>query len=458
MEKVVQMDPFDNKFRRNLIVILIVIYIVLSLPIGSSPDGPEAVKVSYPYNYNVGTLDFSPDGKLLAAGYEEGYVRVWNIQNGEDIYDPENVMEKERLMRTFGRHDITRVTSVDFSPDGKYVLSGGYLSKYEYYDNKFNERTGREQDISEIKLWSVESGNCTRTHYMENNDVESVAFSPDGKSYAASYQNDQSRGTTTIYVWSTETGEVLNSITSPDYTVQSLKFSPDGNYLVVSYSGNPRIVFWNLESMSAARVINTHGIIRDLDFSDDGRILAGISDHNGHITIWDTATGDVLRTLFALQGLFANMDLSPDGKYVASIRSNNMAIWNVSSGRAVLDISSLPEVGDRIDFTCLQFSPDMEYLAAGVEVPHTAYSLSLDDYMKAYDNVSDDVLSKLYGNTPIFLWDFQDIEEGGYIESFWDEQRDSPLFWVIALWAPMIVVSYWVVLVISAIIKAKKAK
>jgi hypothetical protein len=100
----------------------------------------------------------------------------------------------------------------------------------------------------------------------------------------------------------------------------------------------------------------------------------------------------------------------------------------------------------------------MEYLAAGVEVPHTAYSLSLDDHMRAYGNVSDDVLSELYGNTPIFLWDFQDIEEGGYIESFWDVQRDSPLFWVIALWAPVVAVSYFCLFGIYYIMKKRMAK
>jgi WD40 repeat protein len=194
-----------NKFIISFLSLMIIIYIILSLPIGSPPNGPDPVKVSYPYDFEVETLDFSPDGKFLATGYEEGYVRIWNVVDGEQINVPEDVIEKERLMKTFGSHDITHVTSVKFSPDGKYVLSGGYLSGFEDYDNKFNERNEVEQiDVSEVNLWSIDASNCIRTHYLENNDVESVAFSTDGSSYAASYQNDHSKGTTTIYIWSTK--------------------------------------------------------------------------------------------------------------------------------------------------------------------------------------------------------------------------------------------------------------
>jgi WD40 repeat protein len=256
-----------------------------------------------------------------------------------------------------------------------------------------------------------------------------------------------------------KTGEILNSITSDDYHVQSLTYSPDGRYLVVSYSGSPRIIFWDLENMSTERIISTPFIIRDLDFSDDGRIFAGISDRTGHIIIWDTATGEVQRTFYALHGLFANMDLSPSGDF-AGIRSSRMAIWNVSSGKKILDISSLPKNEGVNRFTCLKFSPETKYLATGIRISTTApYYFSPDEFSRARrGNVNVDLLLSIGGTNPIFLWNFQDIEEGEYIESLWDVQHDLPLFWVIVLWAPLIAVSYFGLLVIYGIFRVRKAK
>jgi WD40 repeat protein len=462
----------QNKIILSYLSILLVIYIALSLP----TNGPEEIKISYPYKSNVNTLDFSPDGKLLAAGYEEGYVRVWNTVDGEEISVTGNVIEKERLMNTLGKHQMTPVTDIKFSPDGKYILSGGCHAEFEYYDKDSNKLSEPEifdpskvdswsvNEVSEVSLWSVNEGNCIRTHYLENSDVESVAFSPDGKSYAASYKNNYTESMTTIYIWSTETGEVLNSVTSPDYMVQSLVFTPDGRHLAVSYEGNPnhRIVFWDLENMSADLVIETNDSIdsiHDLHFSNDGSILAGISDYINTIIIWDADTGDVLRTFETTHGLSGHIDLSPDGEYVVGIESMRMMMWSVTSGEKILDISSLPEVGNRIDFTCLQFSPDMDYMAAGVRVPPASYSLSLDDYMTAYDSgVDDNLLREIEGDTPIFLWDFHGLAEGGYIESIWDIQRQFPRFSVIVIWAPTLAFVYFLLFIISGIIKARKEK
>src|SRR5262245_59950252 len=55
-------------------------------------------------------LAFSPDGRFLAAGSQEGAIRVWEIANGRSV-----VL----------RHDYAGpVQSVAFSPDGKTLATG----------------------------------------------------------------------------------------------------------------------------------------------------------------------------------------------------------------------------------------------------------------------------------------------------------------------------------------------
>ena len=69
------------------------------------------------------------------------------------------------------------VWSVAFSPDGQYLASGSW------------DKT--------VKLWHVESGECTRTMEGHSHPVYSVAFSPDGQ-YLASGSGDN-----TVKLWST---------------------------------------------------------------------------------------------------------------------------------------------------------------------------------------------------------------------------------------------------------------
>jgi WD40 repeat protein len=53
---------------------------------------------------------FSPDGQLLAPGFDDDTIKLWDVANG-------------RLVRTLEGHTDV-VLSVAFSPDGKILASG----------------------------------------------------------------------------------------------------------------------------------------------------------------------------------------------------------------------------------------------------------------------------------------------------------------------------------------------
>ena len=68
-----------------------------------------------PANFGVNEVAFSPDGKLLAAAYGDGYVRLWNLATGQAVGAP--------LPADTG--PVGSVSGVAFSPDGKLLATVG---------------------------------------------------------------------------------------------------------------------------------------------------------------------------------------------------------------------------------------------------------------------------------------------------------------------------------------------
>jgi WD40 repeat protein len=86
---------------------------------------------------------FSPDGKCLATGSDDKTIKLWNVESQKEIATLEG--------------KSSGIQSLAFSPDGKYLVSGGTI----------------------IKLWSVESKKEVNT--LPGNGSNAVAFSRDGK-------------------------------------------------------------------------------------------------------------------------------------------------------------------------------------------------------------------------------------------------------------------------------------
>ena len=98
---------------------------------------------------SVTSVAFSPDGKYIVSGSSDKTIRMWDAQTGKLVSDP------------FEGH-TDQVTSVAFSPDGKYIVSGS------------SDKT--------IRMWDAQTGKLVSDPFEGHTDlVASAAFSPDGK-------------------------------------------------------------------------------------------------------------------------------------------------------------------------------------------------------------------------------------------------------------------------------------
>ena len=227
------------------------------------------------------------------------------------------------------------VYSVNFSPDGKYALTGSY------------------DGIA--RLFELQTGQVIR-RYIANEAGRGVKaiFSPDGKSIFAS-SNDG-----TVWRWDLESSEVGLQLNYEDAPID-IEISPDGKLLLIgSVEGTPKL----LDAQTGATICQFSGHtnpVWELAFSPDGKYVA-TSSLDKTARLWKTENCEFVRVFSGHTDGVASVDFSPDGKYLATGSWDKTArLWDVETGL---------ELRQFIGHTCylvktVRFSPDGKYLLTG---------------------------------------------------------------------------------------------
>jgi WD40 repeat protein len=108
-------------------------------------------------------LDLSPDGKLLATGADDSTIRFWRASDGAPLRTINN-----------GLH----VDKVAFSPDGRWLASGGHARGI--IGTLWHQITGGGANGDSVRLWRVADGSLV-AGLPHPDDVIYVAFSRDGR-------------------------------------------------------------------------------------------------------------------------------------------------------------------------------------------------------------------------------------------------------------------------------------
>jgi WD40 repeat protein len=198
-------------------------------------------------------------------------------------------------------------------------------------------------------LWDAFTGQELRTVMGHKVPVCSVAFSSDGKRFAAGAADG------TAKVWDMETGHPLHtlkghgrsqtsfSLQNPTKEVRAIAFSPDGTCLATG--GEDGVIkLWNAEGRELHSLKgHPHGISA-LAFSPDGKVLAassgawksppGLNAGPGEIKLWDAESG---RELCRLEKDYINdVTFSRNGKWLAAASAVGVIwVWDATGQRLV---------------------------------------------------------------------------------------------------------------------------
>ncbi|NER80601.1 MAG: hypothetical protein F6K42_13710, partial [Leptolyngbya sp. SIO1D8] len=322
------------------------------------------------YDSSITSGQFSPDNKLIAIGYRDGTIRLWNVQG--------------ILLKTFKAHP-SNIEAIIFSPDSQQLLTGG---------------------DSTAHLWDLQ-GNLQQ-QFESSGQILSAQFSPNGEQVAVGiktgpdYEIDLDAGGA-VDIWDTQ-GNLLTTFQNfppPGY----LEFSPDGQKIAVSsyrlavpntfldvpsnipvttaeaspirhvnlhpqgqhittFDEAGAIYLWNrsgkrLAMLQEPQVENYHQRYSPVRFSSTGDRLF-VRKANNEIQLRDL-TGQLLTTFPGYWSDSWYSPVSPDGEHVVTLSSSNMLqIWD-DRGNLV---GQTPRITGAIQ--ALDFSPQGDrFLTAG---------------------------------------------------------------------------------------------
>ena len=251
---------------------------------------------------------------------------------------------------------------------------------------------------------------------LETNVINGLAFSPDGKTLASSngtnivlwdtstwkqlheltgrYPSFSSDGKTiastssdAVFLYETSTGRQIHEL--EQRAVYDMSFSPDGKTLATA-GAYSTIVLWETSTGNQIRTLRGHtASVYSVSFSPDGKTIAsGSSSPDNTIRLWETSTGRFLRTLTGHTSNVSDVSFSPDGKTIVSAGHDwTIRLWEASTGSPIRVLT-----GHRNVVYNVSFSPDGQMIA----------SASSDSTVRLWEASTGGIIYTLIGTQNVF--------------------------------------------------------
>jgi serine/threonine protein kinase len=269
-----------------------------------------------PGGRRANVLEFSPNGRQVVSASQSSQdhtLTLWSVPS-------------QKAVRAF-KNDH-HVQAVAFSPDGKRLAGGhGQID---------SPAPGQivKKDCG-VTVWDVGTGNALHTWEWPGEQVNRVAFSPDGDRVYAKRWVDSDGA---IGVFEVSSGTELPKFAGPQGAVftQGLLVTRDGTGLIVGTFNGPAL--WDLQREAEVRQFPYPRPCMGVTLCGPAFVLTGGGQQvpgklewtNNDIYVWELSTGKLVRRLQGHARAVSSLAASADGKRILSGGSDgSVYLWEL---------------------------------------------------------------------------------------------------------------------------------
>ncbi len=335
-------------------------FISLSLSSILAQEFPIETVIQSGHFAGIESLDFSPDGKFMVTGGQDGLVKLWDVATFREV-------------RTFRGHSQP-VNTASIDPASKMIVSG-------------SGSTGN----GEVKLWDIRTGALIKDVGTFEGGVNTAAFSPDGKWLAIGSSSSVIQANLTI--WDVENGKTIKVLTDGPPGLAALAISPDGLRIIgggfTADHKDGEIRVWDCRSLEVVKKFKAHPYyVKKIKFSRDGSRLVSLSNESvkkgreNVIKVWDSSTlKNVFDISFKASTHTDDVAISPQGNLIAYQAEEGIHIKDILRSEEIL-------IAEKYFYSAsLQFSPDGALLVVATSVGIRAFNTNTGEKIKEIDEM-----------------------------------------------------------------------
>lgn len=310
-------------FRTTCLLACILVTACSNLPV----EQPVSVQTSEHTGGQV--VAFSPDGHWVVSGGWEGNIQLWRNPGGTSV-------------RSWHAHQGT-VNGIVFDADSREFVTAGFDGRLVRWDLEARLLDSAELPApathmtgsgdhsllvagladGSVTIRSMAGFELLGKRRLHSGAIRAVAIAADGSKIASSSADG------TVVVW--DRRDHVQRLHAPVTDIHTLAFVPDGSALL----GGTwfKLYRWSLPAGSPEVLSTDHtGIIRSIEFLPNTNYLASISRQtDSSIYFLDPETGATVRRLGRHDLCGADIAVSDDGRYIATTSDDaTVRVWDLA--------------------------------------------------------------------------------------------------------------------------------
>ncbi|MCH2235442.1 MAG: caspase family protein [Crocinitomicaceae bacterium] len=380
----------------------------------------------YPFSRSA----ISPNGDLIAFGFNDDKLRLFDTKKGKFVYTGKKYASKMIDLRFDEKEPLVYVAQHDgstkvFNYNSKKIVSEIANEVYSVSCMAKDPRGGTViiANMDVIRFYDTQTSKVFKTLRGQTQSIENMAYDQKGKFLAVASDK------ITIDIWDLEKNKVVKNIKG----FFPCEFTADGKHLIaMNFMLNLGI--FDIESGSQVGELKTDSeLIQRLAVSDDGKYLAGGGFMN-IVKVWDLESKERVANLNGHTGGIMALDFHPEKNWIASgSHDGTVRIWDYKKEEEIKQFTD-----QTIVISSVMFSPSGEELASA-SWDKTIYIRSTNDWftrlvLEGHTNTitsidynhDGTVLASVAGNNAVWEADnsliFWDLNSGNKICQVADHQ------------------------------------